>query len=248
MGPLAEFDDIPSILQKLERKEDRFPLAAVCAAISWRDEIVPDLLRILEHTADNLEAVSSDHGYFTPLYAMFLLAQFREPRAYPILIRLFSTPGEAVMDLAGDVVTEGLCSILASVAFGDMSGLASMAENPEVNEYVRSAALKAMVGLVVIGERTREEVMAYFASLFRGRLERQPEYIWTSLVSRCLSLYPEEVSNDIRQAYADELVESFVVWGDVERLAQMRIGATVLQNNKSIGARNNSASRFARAF
>jgi hypothetical protein len=39
---------------------------------------------------------------------MFLLAQLREPRAYAILIRLFSTPGEAVMDLAGDVVTESL--------------------------------------------------------------------------------------------------------------------------------------------
>jgi hypothetical protein len=39
-----------------------------------------------------------------------------------------------------------------------------------------------MLALVVIGERTRKEVMVYFASLFRGRLEREPDYLWTSLV------------------------------------------------------------------
>jgi hypothetical protein len=219
---MPEFDDIQAILRKLERNEGRFPREAVCAAISRRGEIIPELLRILEQTAANLEAVSSDHGYFAPLYAMFLLAEFREPLAYPALVRLFSTPGEAIMDLAGDVVTENLGDILASVAFGDMSGLAAMAENPKVNEYVRSAALKAMVASVVIGDRTREEVMAYFASLFRGRLEREPDYIWTSLASRCVELYPEEVYADIRQAYADGLVEDFFTkWEHVEEVYAM---------------------------
>src|SRR5208282_3344251 len=64
---------------------------------------------------------------------------------------------------------------------------------------------------------TREEVTAYFASLFRGRLKRTPDYVWTSLVSRCVDLYPGEVYADIEPAYADDLVERFTIaWADVE--------------------------------
>ena len=73
---MPEFDDIQAVLRKLERNEGRFPRDAVCAAISRRDEMVPELLRILEHTAANLEAASSDHGCLAPLYAVLLLASF----------------------------------------------------------------------------------------------------------------------------------------------------------------------------
>ena len=219
---MPEFGDIHEILQKLERNDGYFPRAAVAAAISRRDEIVPELLRILERTAENVETLAADVHYMAPTYAMYLLAQFQEPRAYPLLIKLFLTPGEAVMDLAGDVVTEDLGNILASVSSGDMSGMAALVENPEVNEYVRSAALKGMVALVATGQKTRQEVMDYFASLFRDRLERKPDYVWTSLVSRCVDLYPGEVYADIQQAYADDLIEGFVIrWEGVEEAYAM---------------------------
>ena len=219
---MPEFADIHQILQKLERNDGYFPRAAVAAAISRRDEIVPELLRILERTAENVEALAADVHYMAPTYAMYLLAQFQEPRAYPLLIKLFSAPGEAAMDLAGDVVTEDLGNILASVSSGDMSGMAALVENPEANEYVRSAALKGMVALVATGQKTRQEVMDYFASLFRGRLERKPDYVWTSLVSRCVDLYPGEVYADIQQAYADDLIEGFVIrWEGVEEAYAM---------------------------
>jgi hypothetical protein len=39
-------------------------------------------------------------------YAMYLLAQFRERAAYPMLVKLFSTPGDVCFDVAGDLVTE----------------------------------------------------------------------------------------------------------------------------------------------
>ena len=37
---------------------------------------------------------------------MYLLAQFREARADPLLLTIFSTPGEFALDLVEDVVTE----------------------------------------------------------------------------------------------------------------------------------------------
>ena len=40
------------------------------------------------------------------IYAMYLLAQFREPRAYPLIVEFFSIPGDIALDTTGDVATE----------------------------------------------------------------------------------------------------------------------------------------------
>ena len=55
------------------------------------------------------------------IYAMFLLAQFREKRAYPLIVDFFSAPGDIAAEATGDVVTEYLSRILASVCGGDVS-------------------------------------------------------------------------------------------------------------------------------
>jgi hypothetical protein len=46
---------------------------------------------------------------------LYGLALFREVRAYPLLVRIFSRPGEFPFESAGDVVTQDFGRILASV-------------------------------------------------------------------------------------------------------------------------------------
>ena len=69
---------------------------------------------------------------------------------------------------------------------------------------------------VVCGKRSRDEVMAYFSSLFH-KLDRRPSQAWNGLVSACADLCPDEVVEEIRQAYEDELVEpGYIGWKDTE--------------------------------
>jgi hypothetical protein len=207
--------DLKEILSHLERNEGYFPRAAVQEAIDRRDEIVPALLGILEDVARDLNPFVGG-GRFIHIYAMYLLAQFRETRAYPLLVQIFSTPGELPMDLAGDVVTEDLGRILASVSDGDVGGMTALVENEQANEYVRSAAMRGLLTLVACDKRTRDEVMAYLRSLFQ-KFARRFSYAWNALVRSCTELCPEEVVGEIRQAYEDELVEPFFIrWEDVE--------------------------------
>ena len=60
-------------------------------------------------------------------------------------------------------------------------------------------------------ELQREEALAYFQDLLRGRLEREPLQdvtdIWDSLISFAIDLYPEEIYGDIEKAYRAGLVE-----------------------------------------
>jgi hypothetical protein len=90
-------------------------------------------------------------------------------------------------------------------------------ENERANEYVRSAAMDGLVTLVACGQRSRDEVMAYFRSLFH-KLARRPSQAWNGLVSACADLCPAEVVKEIRQAYEDGLVElGYIGWKDIER-------------------------------
>jgi len=207
--------DVQQILSHLERNEGHFPKVAIREAIAHRDEIIAPLLQVLESVARDPQAFASDPKRMIHIYAMYLLAQFRETRAYPLLVQVFSAPGELPMDLAGDVVTEDLGSILASVSDGNISGITSLVENERANEYVRSAALKGLVTLVACGKQTRDEVMAYFRGLFRT-LARRPSNVWNSLASQCAALYPQEFLDDLRLAFRDELIESFYIrWEDI---------------------------------
>ena len=198
--------EIPEILQKLERCRGAFPREAVAEAIAHREEITPELVAILERVAAMPEPFSSDDNNFSHIFAMFLLAKFQETRAYPLVIRIVSTPGEDVFELLGDVVTENLGGILASISGGDLEPLKALVEDENANEYVRSAAMEAMVILVAAGQRPREEIIGYFRSLFH-QLPRQPSYVWSGLAGYSTDLFPEEVQDEIRQAYQDGLID-----------------------------------------
>ena len=212
--------DIQDILKQLEVNDGTFPREAVAQAIAQREAMTPELLRILAYAHDNIEHLN-ETGYMAHIYAMYLLAQFREPRAYPLMVQFFSTPGDITLDVTGGVVTEDLGRMLASVAHGDIGLITALVENEQANEYVRDAALRSLVTVVACGEQTREDVLAYYQSLFQGRLPRKFSMLWNGLVWSSTHLCPEELYEDIKQAYEDALVESGVIrLADVEEFLQ----------------------------
>jgi hypothetical protein len=226
--------EIENVLQELRYlKTGRFPRAALEAAIAQRETITPHLLQALEDAPRMLERFVTEEDYMLPLYAFYLLAQFRETRAYPLIVAFFSQPGELPLDMTGDFVTEDLGRVLASVSGGDPEPMKALIENPQVNEFTRDAAMGGLITLFVEDVMTREAVIAYFRALFQGRLEREYSYAWDSLVSQSTRLYPEELLPEIRQAFADDLVDDVMsidlAWieqvldeGKAETLARLR--------------------------
>jgi aryl carrier-like protein len=204
---------IEEMMEIFSYDDQVFPRHALRQAVEKKDEITPHLLKALERAADDPEDVleAGDDSY---IYAMFLLAQFREKRAYPLIIKLASHPPELVDDLLGDIPTEDLANVLASVSTGDMGLIAELAENREAEEFARAAAIRSWLALVVSGDRSREEAMAYYKGLFEGGLEDRNEVVWSELVDAANDLFPEEVYDHIKKAYDDGLVDEYVVHPD----------------------------------
>jgi hypothetical protein len=194
------------ILKKLEFNTGVFPKQAVVEAMKQQEEITPYLLDILRWSTENIERVERRPNRMGHLYAIYLLAYFREPRAYPLIVDFFSIPGEITLDVTGDLVTEDLPRVLVSVSDGDTNPMLSMVKDEEANEFVRGAALVAFEVLFAQGMLSREEVSETYRGLFRGGLVREPGHVWGTLIACCCELYPDDLMSEIEQAYADDLV------------------------------------------
>jgi hypothetical protein len=85
---------VPEILKELELYTGRFPKRAMREAVEQREAVTPELLRVLEEVAASPQSFAERKDYMLHLFAMFLLAQFREKRTYRPLVAIFGTPGE----------------------------------------------------------------------------------------------------------------------------------------------------------
>jgi hypothetical protein len=210
--------EIKEILNTLERNLGFFPRNALEMAIQERERISPCLLDIMIDSTEKADLLVHDVSYMAHIYAMFLLAQFREKRAYSLIVNFFSLPGEVSLDLTDDIVTEDLENILASVACRDDNLIRNLIENDEVNEYVRGAGMGSLVTMMAVDELPRDIVVDYFKSLFRGKLTREPSHVWDSLILYSKEIYPEELYGDIQESYVDGLPDPlFVDLSDIDR-------------------------------
>jgi len=222
---------IDELFDHLDKHRGSFPSQAIAECIAGKEEVLPRLLQVLEDVDNNPEKWRADQSRMIHIHAMYLLALFREQQAGQLLVRIFSRPGEFVFDLAGDVVTQDLGRILASVSGGDTGPMTALIENEQANEWVRALAIDAVVKLVATGQRTRDEVMAYLLQLFK-KLERIPGAQWDGLANACADLWPHEALYELNRAYKDGLVDKMSIsWDDIERaLAMGKEGAMRASN------------------
>ena len=199
---------VPEILKELEPCTGRFPLEAMRAALLQREAIKPELLRVIDALAEDPVGFAGRKDYMLHIFAVYLLAQFREKQAYPLLAKIVNAPGELPFDLFGDMVTEGLGRILASLYDGDPAPLERLVETETVNGYVRIAAIDAFLVLEHSGQISREKVIHYFQQLFDGKLQRNYSLAWDGLVSAVADMPAPELRAEVRLAYKDGLVNS----------------------------------------
>lgn len=216
--------EITHILEELAYDMGELPREAIEAAVAKREQITPHLIKILEEADERIDEIIENDNYQGHLFAMYLLAQFREEAAYPLLIKLISFPGEIPHIIMGDVLTEDFGRILASVCGKEIEPILKIIENFRLNEYVRAAAETSLVTLVSCGQIPRLEVVDYFKSLLTQKLERTPSYVWDHLIACCCELYPEELLIDIERAFEKGLVDSSFI--------QMEDVKSILSNNK----------------
>ena len=198
--------EISEIMCHLEVFDGTLPREALEAAIERKEEITPLLLHTLNNVIQNPENFAKHGNYILHAHAIYLLAQFREKRAYPLIHKFFAIPHPTIELLIGESHIEQAGRILASVSNGDLSLIKELIENPDVYEYVRGSSLDALIVLMANGELSRELVVEYFSELFDCKLERKEAFIWNGLIAICLDLKLVELHSRIKTSFSNKFV------------------------------------------
>lgn len=205
-------DSITELFATIQNNSDhKFPRQELKYLIAHPEESIPMLLHVLEDIIQNVDVYYEEEHFIGHLYAFFLLAQFREKQAYPIITQFFSLHDDEIEEMCGDFVTEDLSRVLASVFDGDLTPIMQLIEDTQVNEWIRGSVVKSVTILVLHGIVPYDEGVRYFQELFSHKLERERGEVWNSLVVESIRLCPEELESEIRWAFDDEYIDRFIV-------------------------------------
>lgn len=173
---------------------------------SRREELTPHLLALLERA--NASLALPEVGYSGALLAMFLLAEFREPRAFDPILQLLEAAEDQIDFVFGDTLTEDLPAILVSVAT-DLAPVVRLARNEKRHPWARSAAFSTLRVALVTGRMTREEVIGIYREILRRELSRgelASLEICESIAMDAMDLAAGELEPEIRELWEADLI------------------------------------------
>ena len=149
----------PKVRAGLEFLRQPFPATAVALAEAHRDEVAPHLVAALEALAED-PALADDENYTLHLFAMHLLAGWRDRRAYAPLLALGRFHDDQLVEaIFGELIHESYGRCLASVSGGDLEPMMVLIDDPLASVWIRAAALDALTDCVLEGEADRADVV-----------------------------------------------------------------------------------------
>ena len=176
------------ILADLSSNRSEPPRDALESADGHRALLVEPLLGAIDVGLANPAGAAAEEATLFN-YALYLLAKWREPRAYPHVVRWLSLPGEEPFDIAGSVVTQDAGRILAAVCDGDLEPIKTLIVNRSANEYGRGAGVTALALLAAWAEVPRDSVISCFLWLAREGLERERNHVWGNLAAESADIW-----------------------------------------------------------
>lgn len=210
-------DNWNTLRPQIEYFSRPFPRPAIAFANAHREEVAPFLIESLTRMAA-VPSFAEDEEYVLHLYAMHLLATWRDARAYAPLAAL-GHHSEDVLDIVmGDVITESYGRSLASVCDGNVAPLQALFENAQASHWARNAALEAWGVRVIEGDSARDDLLQYLMS--RGDVEaarlRQTDTVRNEfevldcIVSVAVDIAGVEMIERIDCWYADDLLDQSI--------------------------------------
>lgn len=170
---------LKEIIIALTSTNGRFQTSAVQEAVQMRESITPLLLSILENVIKNPRSVKPDN--IAHLYAVFLLAEFREPLAFPLLVKILHL--RELEDLFSfEFIIESAHQVLASVFNGDLEALYNIYDDQSLDENSRIAGMKAIFSLINESVLQEDSCSFFIKKRLREAMESEEVEIVTSIV------------------------------------------------------------------
>lgn len=200
------------IIKSLYSDYDNYNESAVKLARENKGKINDYLLKELEKINKDIDNNKID---CTPLfidYAIFLLAEFKDKKLYPILMKLLNKPSIEAMDFFGTNIMDSLPAIVASVFDGNFSIINKVIENKEVDDYTRGMLLDSYIYFYNKKLITKEEIIKYLRNLIK-LYNYEHDGIYNNILTVIIDCKLFEMIEDVKILYHNDAVEYMYIGG-----------------------------------
>ena len=203
------------VIEKLKYYTKELPRDAIKEAINKKEEITPKLLEMLEYAIKNAEKiVKGEDEFFGYTYAIFLLAEFREQKAFPYIIELLNMDEEIVDYIIGEDYPDYLPRILASTYNGDDKALFSIIENDDADEIIRSCVLQVYGILYIYEEKDKNFLVEYIKRLLQYEdILKDNSFFYTEIAF---------LSKDLRLVELDGIIDKTYKFLENEEIQEIK--------------------------
>ena len=201
------------VLETIRDFSENFPREAIKIIQENRESYISELLDSLDYVYRNANELREERSdYFLHTYAMYLLAEFRERRAFPLLIKLLRLSENEIDYVLGNGLTEGFSRILFSTFDEEnIEMLTSVIEENELFEWARLSAINAYGLLVKEGIISNEAGISYLRTLINDKLPSDDsEVVFTAIVGGIIDAKLVELIPEVRLLYDNGKVDEQV--------------------------------------
>lgn len=194
-----------NIIKELYQKDDKLAYEAIKLARQNKDKINDYLLEEIKKIDKNFRKSKLD---YIPIFidrAIFILAEFKEKRLFPILMDLLNNPKIKSFDDIGMVVMDKLPTIVASVFDGNFKTLNNVLENKNVDDYTRSRLMASYIYFYENNLITKEDLEAYLRKLIKLYNDQQDD-IYNELIDVITTTKLTDMIEDVRILFQKNIV------------------------------------------
>lgn len=202
------------ILEELVHFDD-LPREAMHAAGERRAEMVPLFIEQIERFVDGGAVTPGEDASLLLLF--YLLGEWREAAAYPVLARLLASRTDFVEGAIGDALTESAPRVMAAVFNGNPQPLYNVILNESADEFARSGMCETLAMLVVQGRLDRTEVAAFLRDCWIGLRPREDCFVWHGWQQAIAALGLVELKVLVKEAFDRGIISTrWLRYGDFE--------------------------------
>lgn len=196
------------------------PREALAEAARQKEAITPILLDALDTVYEKVQSegdgVCNDPVYGLSAYAVFLLAQFQEQRAFPKLLQMLTLDKDSLDIIFGDMLF-CLGNILYSTYDGSLSAAKAIIKDSSLDPFAREVPLNLLEGLLRDGRLPRGEMVDFLRERLSLLGEDEDEEAFGGVLASLIAnndLY--ELAEDVREAFRQEKIDLMRL-GDFDR-------------------------------
>lgn len=186
------------VIEQLKKENKYFPFEAIKKAQKMPTELTPMLLDNLRDMVDRPENHLDD---IFDMYTLFLLAQYQEKQAFPLIMEFIQLSADTVDEILGDTITEYLPALIFSTYDGNLVLLQKLIADTNMDEFLRDSLLSLYVQLYLDENITKEDMIHFLRKLIENENKNQADYFVTKIAAAIADTALFEMIEDVQKLY-----------------------------------------------